>query len=192
MKQCSKCGEWKEEGEFGKYSRAKDGLKTQCKKCKASYDFAYQLAHKKELIFYRSIRKKEITAYQAAYSATHKNKKHSYRVAHKKEIAARDAIYRATHKEEIAARNFAYQSAHKKELREYHSRHAEEALARKAIYIIAKKSGVKLSVYDLDDATWFALVALKKIERAKREAKKAKSTAEGVAISDDSQKDMEA
>ena len=37
MKRCSKCKEWKDESEFNKNRKNKDGLKCQCKKCDRNY-----------------------------------------------------------------------------------------------------------------------------------------------------------
>lgn len=45
MKQCSKCKKWKDESEFGKQSRHKDGLSYWCKDCKREYARRY---YKKE------------------------------------------------------------------------------------------------------------------------------------------------
>lgn len=36
MKKCSKCRDWKSHGEFGKQAAAKNGLRSQCKKCDAA------------------------------------------------------------------------------------------------------------------------------------------------------------
>lgn len=37
MKQCTKCKKWKDESEFGKDSKSKDGLRHWCKKCNSQY-----------------------------------------------------------------------------------------------------------------------------------------------------------
>lgn len=44
-KQCSKCGEWKEKGEFNKRPDSKDGLFKYCKKCKHAADSQRSKAH---------------------------------------------------------------------------------------------------------------------------------------------------
>ena len=44
---CSKCSEEKELIEFDKYKTGKDGIHSQCKKCKSSY---YRMYYKKNRI----------------------------------------------------------------------------------------------------------------------------------------------
>lgn len=47
MKRCTKCGEEKNEGEFNKDKRKKDGLSNHCKKCKSKYYRSHKEKNKK-------------------------------------------------------------------------------------------------------------------------------------------------
>jgi len=38
MKQCTRCKRWKDESEFSRQSRSKDGLRYWCKKCESEYE----------------------------------------------------------------------------------------------------------------------------------------------------------
>jgi hypothetical protein len=77
VKKCSRCGEEKPLDEFHKLARSRDGLRCECKTCKAA---RYQK------------NREAILAQRAAW-----------RAAHPEKIAARDAAYREAHPEKIAA-----------------------------------------------------------------------------------------
>ena len=48
MKTCSKCGVEKDESEFSKANHHKDGLRSQCKKCRSEYQKEYQKSDKRK------------------------------------------------------------------------------------------------------------------------------------------------
>jgi hypothetical protein len=116
----------------------------------------YRLEHKEEIEAREKKRLAEKSARKVACYAARREKSAAYYAAHKEERRA----YNIAHKERDCA---------------YRKEHLDEYIARLALSRLSKKSGVRLSTRDLDDATWFSLVALKKIERVQREAKKAKS-----------------
>lgn len=49
MKQCTKCKQHKDESDFHKASRRKDGLQTACKECKLKHNRAYYKRNKKRM-----------------------------------------------------------------------------------------------------------------------------------------------
>ena len=54
MKQCTKCKKWKDESEFSKQPRRKDGLRYWCKKCECEYVHKYYRRDRKNVKKYRS------------------------------------------------------------------------------------------------------------------------------------------
>jgi len=69
MKTCSKCGQEKELGEFGKNKNAKDGLLGKCKECRKLYDSEWRKANKdKANCATRKWRKKNPVSRRKSYS----------------------------------------------------------------------------------------------------------------------------
>ena len=54
MKQCSKCGKWKEESEFSKDKTKKSGLYSSCKQCVAIYNKIYLIEHREKINKYHN------------------------------------------------------------------------------------------------------------------------------------------
>lgn len=60
-KRCSKCGLTKDTSEFSRDSRAKDGLRQQCKTCRCTYQKQYYKENTQEIAeYYKEWRKKNI------------------------------------------------------------------------------------------------------------------------------------
>ena len=124
-KRCTGCGEVKRLTEYHRDARRKDGRKSSCRACEATYQHAYSRSHREE-----------IAAKNRAYAPV-------YREAHKEEIVVRERAYRETHKAEIAAKNRSYREANREELdaynRAYHEAHREEIVARKRAYLQTRR-----------------------------------------------------
>lgn len=75
-KTCTKCLKTKPLGKFGKSARARDGLQTQCKICRAAYSREYYAAHKEQCRKhgreYAAAHKEEKDIYNRQYYAEHK------------------------------------------------------------------------------------------------------------------------
>ena len=68
MKRCSKCGRWKEESEFPKDCSRKDGLRSECKSCRRTYEQGWRNAHEEQA-----------AQYGKNYRASHANQLKEYR-----------------------------------------------------------------------------------------------------------------
>lgn len=120
-KRCSKCGEMKPITEFHKHVRCKNGLRPDCKACRA----IYYAEHRDAIIAYKSAYRanhlKEQAAYDAAYYAKHIHEKAAY-----------NAKWREEHREEIVAYGVTYHAAHRAERATYRAEHRDE---RKALAV---------------------------------------------------------
>ncbi len=92
MKTCTKCGESKELSEFNKYSRSKDGHKSECRECQKIAGILYRKTHNSEEDIIR-LRKNSRRHYQ---NNTEKEKK-------------RNKIFRENNKEHIQEYRKKYQ-----------------------------------------------------------------------------------
>ena len=103
MKRCSKCGEWKDESEFYKQKNNRDGLRGDCKVCKAKYN------------------KEKMAEYLKKYAETHKNEKAEYW-----------AKYREKNKDIISNRGKKYREENKAKIRDREKRRywADPSLSR--------------------------------------------------------------
>lgn len=88
IKKCSKCGDWKELGEFFK-GNDKYNLCYICKLCAG----IYSEANKDKRKAYLKANKDKIKANQKAYYESHKDKRKAYHKSHKDEIKAKNRIY---------------------------------------------------------------------------------------------------
>jgi len=75
MKRCSKCGEVKPVGEFGKSKVSKNGLQSRCKECFKKY---YE-ENKEKIAEYRENNKEHCAEYQKKYNEDNKEKIAEYR-----------------------------------------------------------------------------------------------------------------
>lgn len=73
MKTCTKCGETKPVTEFGKETKARDGLRTHCKACINAYKIAWSAANRVEVnayhAAYRAANRENLKAIKAKWSA---------------------------------------------------------------------------------------------------------------------------
>ena len=79
-KKCAKCGQVKSLDAFGKWNKARDGLKTRCKVCRRA-----------ESKKYRTENRESCLEYGRWYASTHKEERSLYAIEHKEE---RDAAKR--------------------------------------------------------------------------------------------------
>lgn len=63
MKYCNSCKTWKEETEFPKNAKSKDGLHSKCKTCHKAYNDAHKEQHKQ----YYQVHRKQKLKYQNNY-----------------------------------------------------------------------------------------------------------------------------
>ena len=122
MKICSKCKAEKPLTEFGKQSDTADGLKANCKTCRAAYNAAnrdklaaYNAAYyaaNRESVMAAAARCREASpdkcaAYQEAYQAANRERLAAYKAAYyesnREKIAVTRAAYQAENRERIAA-----------------------------------------------------------------------------------------
>ena len=79
MKQCNKCGEWKDESEFPKDRSRKDGLRSECKSCRCSYEREYRKTHGEQVARYgknyRTSHANELKEYRKKYYYENKDSK---------------------------------------------------------------------------------------------------------------------
>ena len=97
MKKCNKCGEVKPVSEFNKRPSSRDGLRSECKVCRAAYKRKHYLANRE------------------AIRAKHRD----YYIKHSEEIRARVKIYGKEHRAQCAARNKAYRIKYKEKFIAY-------------------------------------------------------------------------
>ena len=74
-KRCSKCGETKNVGAFGKRSNRKSGLRSQCKACDTIYSRENRSAYRAA---YRAAHRDELLAKHASYYAAHRDEHATY------------------------------------------------------------------------------------------------------------------
>ena len=131
MKTCSKCGEIKPFGEFGKRTRSKNGLCSRCKICRAA-----------EMKKYFQENKEKKAEYDKKYGQEHKEE----RMVHRKK-------YEEKRKEEIVTRAKKYRQEHKVELAAWQKKYFQtlegKAASRKGSHKRrAQKMGVLYEIFD--------------------------------------------
>jgi len=104
MKRCTKCGEWKEFGEYHKVGKGSSGLAARCKACVAEYQMKYREANKEKCAEYQM----------------------KYREANKERVAESHRKYREANKERIAESHRKYREANKEKCAEYVSNWMKE------------------------------------------------------------------
>jgi hypothetical protein len=127
---------------FGRDKRAKDGLKSACRKCLSAEKKAYAANHKEELKLYRANycqeHREEISEQRKGYYQENQDhlKQYSaqYRAEHPEKVRLSSARYNATEqRRRVKAR---YKSSHCEEVRQYsvryHAEHREEHRQRRA------------------------------------------------------------
>jgi len=104
MKTCTRCGETKARDLFGRDASKPDGLRSQCKACRAEYQRAYREANAVKIA-------ERNRAYYEANAAKVAEYQRAYREANAVKIAERDRAYREANAVKIAERNRAYYEA---------------------------------------------------------------------------------
>ena len=88
-KKCSKCGLLKDESEFYKDRKGKDGLCFDCKKCRLAYNKEYRKKHQRKITAYRKRyyreHRGEIAAWKKKYYLKHKDELKAYQKNYYKE-----------------------------------------------------------------------------------------------------------
>jgi len=135
MKRCSKCGEWKEETEYSKCSRAKDGLAYSCKECyhnlyigyketayKKSREWVKKNPEKRKAICSRHNKKVSTIEYKASWYQSNKERLapiyHRYYLEHRDRYVKQSRLYYISNKDKAKENHRIYAIAHKEELME--------------------------------------------------------------------------
>lgn len=113
MKQCTKCGEWKEESGFGK---SQHGLRSYCKDCANKYNKTYKSEHRQEM-----------SEYNKAYSQEHADEIHA---RHKDNYYGDIEVSRAKGREQY----YKFQDDKIAYAKKYHEEHREESNAKANAY----------------------------------------------------------
>jgi hypothetical protein len=104
-KKCCVCHETKSIENFGKLSRAKDGLRSQCRSCRAIEKQLYMETHKEKIKesnkIYAETHQEELKAYKKLWLEKNPDFVKTYRETHKEEIKLLTKRYREEHKEEL-------------------------------------------------------------------------------------------
>lgn len=116
VKTCSKCKVDKPFSEFYKKTKAKDGLRSQCKACHKAYREANKDKRKEYFKEYHKANKDKLKSYQKAHYKTNKDKYKAYREANKEKIKEYNKAYKEANKEKIKA----YEEANKYRRKGYH------------------------------------------------------------------------
>jgi hypothetical protein len=98
VKNCNKCKESKDLSEFHKQKSTKDGLRSQCKKCRKGINKKYNEDNKEE-----------IALYYKKYYEDNKDKFQQYREDNKEELALYQKKYYEANKDELAIKAKEYQ-----------------------------------------------------------------------------------
>ena len=79
MKWCNKCEEWKDESEFNKNKKMKDGLLNQCKKCQKEYGKEWREKNKEWMELYRINNKEKRSKNNKEWEENNKEWRKQYR-----------------------------------------------------------------------------------------------------------------
>ena len=101
MKRCTKCGEWKEFGEYHKDGKVSGGLRARCKACVAKYQRKYLEANKEKRAEYLEANKERIAEYHRRYWEVNKEKRAEYVSNWRKENREKFLEYKRRYKEKI-------------------------------------------------------------------------------------------
>ena len=138
---CTKCGEEKLLGEFGKLKKGKYGKRYTCKLCRKQYQEAnkekiaeqrkqYRKENKEQIKQYREANKEKITEYRKQYSQDNKEKvvesRKKYYEANKEKISKRDKQYRKENKEKLVESRKKYYEANKEKIAEYSKQYSQD------------------------------------------------------------------
>lgn len=121
MRKCSKCGEWKVASTFNFYRNKskKDGLNTECKKCKAMRDKKYREANKEKV----AERRKQ---YYEANKEKELEKMKQYYEANKEMLLEYHKQYCKANKEKVAEAKKQYYENNKDKILEQRKQHYED------------------------------------------------------------------
>jgi len=129
MKRCSKCGIEKDESEFYKNSKMKDGLQSKCKECSHKYyqinkDHIAEIKKK-----HRSIYKKEYTSqkkeYRAGIGSNYRGICHEYNEKHKEDLQKRNLEDYYLNRNHYAQLKKEYYLQNKDSILQYHKEYYE-------------------------------------------------------------------
>ena len=106
MKRCTKCGEWKEFGEYHKVGKGSSGLAARCKACVAEYQMKYREANKEKCaeyqMKYREANKERVAESHRKYREANKEKCAEYVSNWMKENREKFLEYKRRYKEKIS------------------------------------------------------------------------------------------
>jgi hypothetical protein len=119
MKKCTKCGIEKEESEFYKSSKSKDGLVSSCKQCYKACSSAYYQKNS-DLIL------EKVKIYQEQHKERLHERAKQYRSENKEQHAQYNKQYDEENKERIKARKSAYYQKNSDLIREKKKIHREQ------------------------------------------------------------------
>ena len=149
MKQCSKCGELKDESLFST-------SRNQCKECRKIYCKQYELEHKEQrkkysktpkrkkyLKKYRIDNKEKMKQCSKKYEQDHKEELKQYRINHKGRKKQYDKKYNPNHKEERKKYRLENKDKTKKHNKNYRLNHKEELKKRGKRYYLDNTEQIK-------------------------------------------------
>jgi hypothetical protein len=123
MKTCTKCGVEKDECEFSKDVRAKDGLVSHCKDCCKEYYKEYRKNNKEKILEksknYYANNKDKAKEYHKENKVEINKRAKNYYLENKEYLKECSKNYRIENKEELKKRASQYRIEHKKERNEY-------------------------------------------------------------------------
>lgn len=124
-KQCTKCFRFLPLGEFSKHKIKKDGLRSECRQCRAEWQRKYYEANKDK-----------IAERQHKYNEANKDKvaekKRKYNEANKDKIAERKRKYYEANREKIEERQRKYREANSEKIEERQRKYREAKRAETA------------------------------------------------------------
>ena len=145
MKRCTKCGEWKEESEYGKNGKTRDGIGSRCKACKAQYQKEYCENNKEKVKerarLYRLTRLEELREVSRKYHQDHRD-----------EINARHRKWQTDNKEYILNKRIQKRDVANEKQRRRYGENKEEINARHRKYYADNREKINAKHKEYRDA----------------------------------------
>ena len=139
MKTCSRCGEMKPADMFGKMTKARDGLRPDCRSCVARWNADYNARN-------RAKNSERQAAYRRNNAEVVKARKADYRARNAYKISAKKAAEYAANADAIKARVAANRANNAERVREYTARsqatYRRKNMARYAHYSAARRARI--------------------------------------------------